>query len=133
MKVSRVMILFKSVAANIKRLIHPGSVVTIKLEGEPVTSETERGVHTYFILWIMIVITCTVLLCLDVNDFLTNFTASLSCIGNMGPGLNFVGPSCNYALYSPYSKVLLSLVMLVGRLEIFPMVVLFAPRTWRRG
>ena len=133
MKVSRVMILFKSVAANIKRLIHPGAVVTIKLEGEPVTSETERGVHAYFILWIMIVITCTVLLCLDVNDFLTNFTASLSCIGNMGPGLNFVGPSCNYALYSPYSKVLLSLVMLVGRLEIFPMVVLFAPRTWRRG
>lgn len=133
MKMSRVMILIKSAAANLKRLIHPGSVVTIKLEGEPVSAETERGVHTYFVMWILILISCTVLLCLDVNDFLTNFTATLSCIGNIGPGLNFVGPMCNYSLYSPYSKVLLSFVMLVGRLEIFPMVVMFAPRTWRRG
>ena len=132
-KVSRLIILIKSVAADIKRLIHPRAVVSTKFEGELLGKDTQRNVNTYFILWVFIVIVCTVLLSIDVNDFLTNFTATLACIGNVGPGFNLVGPLSNYALYSPYSKVLLSFVMLVGRLEIFPMLILLAPRTWRRG
>ena len=133
MKVSRIVMLMKSVCADVKRLIHPRSVVTVKFEGEPLNKDTERNVHTYFILWIIIVALCTVVLCLDVNDFLTNFTATLSCIGNIGPGFNLVGPMSNFALYSPYSKILLSVVMLFGRLEIFPMLILFVPRTWKKG
>lgn len=132
-KVSRMLIMFKTVAADIKRLIHPRSIVSTKIEGELLEKETQRNVYTYLSLWVIIVVACTVLLSIDVNDFLTNFTATLACIGNIGPGLNFVGPMGNYAIYSPYSKLLLSFVMLVGRLEIFPMLIMFAPRTWKRG
>ena len=133
MKVSRVLILFKSVTADIKRLLHPRAVVSTKFEGEPLGKDIERNVHTYFILWVCIMVACTVLLCIDVNDFMTNFSATLACIGNIGPGFNFVGPMSNFALYSPYSKLMLSFVMLVGRLEIFPMLIMLAPRTWKRG
>lgn len=133
MKVSRIIILFKSAVADIRKLLHPRAVVTTKFEGEPIEKDTQRNVHTFFILWVVILILCTILLCIDVNDFMTNFTATLACIGNIGPGFNLVGPMCNYSLYSSYSKVLLSFVMLVGRLEIFPMLIVFVPRTWRRG
>ena len=134
MKLSRAIILVKSGFSDIRRILHPHSVVTTKVEGEKLSKETERNVHTYFMLWVAIVVICTILLSIDYSDdFLTNFTASLSCIGNMGPGLNRVGPAGNYAFYSPYSKILLSFVMLIGRLEIFPIILMFSPRTWRRG
>lgn len=137
-KVSRLVILIKSVVADVKRLIHPRSVVTVKFEGELLNKDTERNVHTFFILWVLIVAVVTVLLCVDVNDFLTNFTATLSCIGNIGPGLSnaglqMVGPTFNFSGYAWYSKILLSIVMLFGRLEIFPMLILFVPRTWKKG
>ena len=132
-KASRLVMMFKSAIADIRRLIHPRAVVSPKFEGELLDKDTERNLHTYFILWVLIVVLTTVLLSLDVNDFFTNFSASLACIGNVGPGFNLVGPMCNYALYQPLSKVLLSFVMLSGRLEIFPMIILFAPRTWRRA
>ncbi|MCH5148599.1 MAG: TrkH family potassium uptake protein [Clostridiales bacterium] len=133
MKVSRIVILFKSGISDIRRMLHPHSVVSTKVEGDVLSKETERNVHTYFILWAAIVLGCTVLLSIDCNDLLTNFTATLACIGNIGPGLNFVGPACNFGFYSPYCKLLLSFVMLVGRLEIFPMILMFAPRTWKKG
>ena len=133
MKVSRVMILFKSVTADVRRMLHPRSVVSTKLEGELLGKDIERNVHTHFILWVAILVASTLLLCIDVNDFMTNFTSSLACLNNIGPGFNLVGPMSNYSLYSPYSKILLSFVMLVGRLEIFPMIIMFAPRTWKRG
>lgn len=134
MKVSRLIILCKSSASEFKRLIHPRAVVTTKFEGEVLDSKTERNVRTYFILWAMIVVVATLLLTLDsyANVF-SDFTATLACIGNVGPGLGAVGPTCSYSAYSPYSKILLSFLMLVGRLEIFPMLILFIPRTWRKG
>ena len=133
MKVSRLIILIKSVFKDIKKMLHPRAVDTIKFEGEPLMKETERNVKSFFSLYMIIIAVCTVLLCLDVNDFLTNFSATLSCIGNIGPGLNLVGPMANFSLYHPVSKLMLSLVMLVGRLEIFPMLLLFLPRTWKKG
>ena len=133
MKVSRAIILVKSGFSDIRRMLHPRSVVSTKVEGEVLSKETERNVHTYFILWVLIVVVCTILLSIDCNDFLTNFTASLSCIGNMGPYFSSVGPADNFAFYSPYSKILLSMVMLMGRLEIFPMILMFAPRTWKNS
>lgn len=132
-KVSRMLILFKSVAADIKKLIHPRAVVSTKFEGELLGKDTERNVYTFMFVWVMIVVVCTILLCIDVDDFMTNFTATLACIGNIGPGFNLVGPMGNYSVYTPYSKVLLSFVMLVGRLEIFPMLIALAPRTWKRS
>ena len=133
MKVSRIIILVKSGFSDIRRMLHPRSVVSTKVEGELLNKETERNVHTYFILWAAIVVVCTILLSIDCNDLLSNLTATLSCIGNMGPLISLTNPAKTFADYSPYCKILLSFVMLVGRLEIFPMIMMFAPRTWRRG
>lgn len=132
-KVSRLVILCKSVMADIKRMLHPRAVVAVKFEHEPLAKETERNVRSYFVVYVLIVALCSLVLCLDVNDFMTNFTSTLSCLGNIGPGMTALnGPMANFALYSPYSKVLLSMLMLVGRLEIFPILILFTPRTWKK-
>jgi len=136
-KISRIVILFKSVTADIKRMLHPKAVVPVKFESEPLSKEVERNVRSYFLLYIFIIASCCLLLCLDVhsveNAFITNFSATLACLGNIGPGLSLVGPTANFALYSPYSKILLSFVMLIGRLEIFPILLLFTPRTWKKS
>ncbi len=136
LKVSRICILFKSTIASVKRIFNPRAVVTAKFEGKPLTKENEDSVKSYFILWTIIVALTTLLLCIDPsmpNDLLTNLSASITCIGNVGPGFNLVGPTCNFAGYSAYSKILLSVVMLIGRLEIFPILILFSARTWRRA
>ena len=133
MKVSRIVILFKSVTADLKRMLHPRSVAPVKFENEPLSKDVERNVHSYFFVYVIIVAICTLLLCLDVPDFLTNFSATISCMSNIGPGFNLIGPMENFSLYSPVSTMLLSFIMLVGRLEIFPIILLFTPRTWRKG
>ena len=145
-KVSRLVILIKSACKDVKRTIHPRSVVSLSFENEPVQRETERGIRTYFIIWVMLVIACTLILTLDsganaailgieqgFSQIMTHLSASLACIGNIGPGIEAVGPTMNFSMYSPFSKIILSFIMLVGRLEIFPMLILFAPRTWKRG
>ena len=144
LKVSRLIILVKSAFKDIKRMIYPRSVVSISFENQPVQRDTERGIRTYFIVWAFIVVCCVFLLSIDgvanawisgqgFSEIATHISATLACIGNVGPGIEAVGPTMNYAMYSPLSKILLSFVMLVGRLEIFPMIILFAPRTWKRG
>ena len=138
-KVARMGILVKSTAADFRRLINPRAVIRSKYDGEYLDSETVRNVKTYFLLWVIIVILSTLILSLDFqgtavfDGLYTNFSATLASIGNVGPGFDAVGPIMNYSFYSPFSKCLLSLVMLIGRLEIFPMIILFAPRTWKRA
>lgn len=135
-KMSRMIILCKSSTADFKKLIHPRAVVYSKLDGAPVSTETERNVRTFFIVWVVIVILSTLLLSVDPhikNDIFSGFSATLACIGNVGPGFNVVGPMYNYMGFSYFSKIVLSFVMLIGRLEIFPMLILFIPRTWRKG
>lgn len=135
-KISRMIILCKSSTADFKKLIHPRAVIYSKLDGAPVSVETERNVRTFFIVWVMIVIVSTLLLSVDPhlqNDVFSGFSATLACIGNVGPGFNVVGPMFNYMGLSYFSKIVLSFVMLIGRLEIFPMLILFIPRTWRKG
>ena len=136
-KVSRLIILGKSCTNGIKKSLHPRSINSIKLDGESLSKEIERNTLVYFILWVMIVAIGTLLLCLDVNagqDIFTNFTATLTCIGNVGPGMaSVIGPLGNFAAYNGFSKILLSIIMLAGRLEILPMLILFAPNTWKRG
>ena len=132
-KMSRFLILTKSTAADIRRMVHPREIVTVKLEGEPVNPQTVTNVRIYFVTWVAIFILCGVLISIeDFGDFLTNFSASLSCISNIGPGFNLVGPAANFSGYSYFSKVVLSLEMLFGRLEIFPLIVLFSPATYRK-
>lgn len=136
LKVSRISILVKSTVSDLKRVFNPRAVVTTKFEGKPLTKDNENSVKAYFIVWTIIVILSTLLLSLDSfagADLLTNFSASLTCIGNVGPGLNLVGPTCNFSGYSAFSKILLSVVMLIGRLEIFPILILFSIRTWKKA
>ncbi len=133
MKVSRLMILFKATAADIRKMVHPREIVTIKLEGQKVEDQVVNNVRVYFIIWVAILILCTLLISIErFGDFMTNFSSSLSCIGNIGPGFGLVGPACNFSGYSAFSKIILSLEMLFGRLEIFPLIVLFSPATYKK-
>ncbi len=131
-KVIRISVLVKSVFADFKRMLRPRSVVTVKLDGEALEKSTERNVRSYFIVWVLIVVLATLVIsALEKLDFFTNFSSVLSCIGNVG--FNVAGTDFCYGVFSSPSKVLLSFIMLLGRLEIFPLLLLFMPRTWRKA
>lgn len=133
-KVSRMMICVKSGAAEIRHLLHPRAVQVVRLEGNPIERSVQRSTFGYLALYLVIFIVSTLLLSLQPGtDFTTNFTAELACLNNIGPGLGMVGPMGNYAFYHPALKMLLSFNMLMGRLELFPMIVLFSPMTWRKN
>ena len=131
-KVSRFVIIIKSAFVHLRKVIKPRTVVETKFEGEKVPSETLKNINIYFVFWCMLVIISMFVLSIDSSfgDFQTHFSSTLSCIGNIGPA--FGDAVSNYAGYSPLSKIWLSLVMLAGRLEIFPMLILFFPHTWRK-
>ena len=132
MKLSRVLILIKSWAFELKKQILPSRVRRIWFESRPVEDETVKSVHVFFAAYMMVLLLCGLLISLDGMDFITNFTASLACISNVGPGLSLVGPNGNYAMFSSGSKLVLSVEMLLGRLEIFPMMYLLSPRAWKK-
>lgn len=131
LKISRVVILFKAAREEVRRLLHPRAVTVVRMEGKPVGSDLIRATLTFFLLYVVCLATGVFLLSLGEQDFLTNFTATLACLSNIGPGLALVGPTENYGFYSSASKVLLSLEMLAGRLELFPIILLFSPLTYR--
>ena len=132
-KMSRLMILGKSTGADLRKMVHPREIITVKMEGEAVHQKTIDNVRIFFITWVAILILCTLLISIEKDrGFLTNFSASLSCVSNIGPGFDGVGPAANFAGYSYFSKVILSLEMLFGRLEIFPLIVLFSPATYKK-
>ena len=133
LKISRLIIFAKTAWYNLRRTLHPNAVESIHFEGKRVDDNTVRGTNAYLILYLMIFLCSMLLLSLEGMDFTTNFTAVLACINNIGPGLSRVGPLSNFGIYSDWSKVLLTLNMLLGRLEIFPILLLFSPVVWRRG
>jgi len=132
LKISRILILFKSIRCEIKRMLRPKSVNTVRLENEVLPDETVRSAMGYFTLYMVIFLASFLLISIDGFSFETNFTAALTTINNVGPGLDTVGPIGNFSEYSILSKIILSLNMLVGRLEIMPMMILFYPVTWRK-
>ena len=131
-KVSRALILLKSTSADFKKLLHPNAVIHSKLDGKAVEHSVVHVTRTFFITWVLTVIVSTLLLSFDSTDIFTNFSASIACIGNVGPGFGVIGAVGDYTVFSQFSKVVLSIVMLIGRLEIFPILILFAPRTWQK-
>lgn len=131
-KISRIIIMFKSTFKKIGNMINPRKVSTIKIDNKTLDEETIEGVQSFFIMHFIILMVCTLLISIDNFDIITNFSASLSCISNVGPGFNVVGPAGTYASFSNFSKFILSLEMIAGRLELFPILILFNPRTWRR-
>ena len=132
-KLSRLMILFKSALAELKQISRPRNVVRVQIDGQRVERETIRATYTFISIYFMLLLLFSVLLSLDGTDIATSFTASLSCLSNVGPGMTeIIGPAGNYAFFTVRSKLLLSLAMLLGRLEFYPVLVLLLPRTWRR-
>ncbi len=131
-KVSRIILLAKSIIKEVKHVIHPQSVANIRMDGKAVAHETMRSTNVFLVSYILIFIVSVSILSIEGYPFETNFTAVLATFNNIGPGLDLVGPSANFSFYSPISKLVLCFDMLAGRLEIFPMLVLFSRHTWQR-
>ena len=133
MKLSRIMILFKSALAELKRISRPRNIVRVQMDGERVADETVRASSQFAVVYMILLLLFSILLSLDGTDIITSFTASLSCLSNVGPGMSAaIGPAGSFAFFSARSKVILTLAMLLGRLEIYPILLLFLPRTWQR-
>jgi len=132
LKVSRLVILFKLVLREIKHMLHPRSVTSVEFEGKAVDNQTLNSVSTYFACYAFCLIAVFLVICIEPFDFETDFTAAVTTFNNVGPGLGQVGPAGSFAGYSPFSKLVFSLAMLLGRLEIFPLVIALSPSTWRK-
>jgi trk system potassium uptake protein TrkH len=132
MKCSRILLLFRSMRREIHHIIHPRSVEVIKLDGKAVDERTLHSTLLFVGGYLLAILAATLVISLDSFSFSVSFSAALTCVSNVGPGLEVIGPSGNFAAFSPLSKVVMSLCMIVGRLEILPVLVLFSPSTWRR-
>lgn len=131
-KVSRILILIKSARLAIKRKLHPRSVAVVKLNGRTVDEETVENANVYIVLYLLIFCASVLLISLEQSvDFETSFTSVAATLNNIGPGLGAVGPAASFGGLSNFSKVVLSLDMLFGRLELFPMLMLLLPGAWR--
>lgn len=132
LKVSRVMIMVKSAIRTMREMIRPHSVNNVKIDGKVVEEETVRMVSGYVIVYIAIVGVSFLLIGINNLNFEESFSSVITCISNVGPGFGSVGPVGNFYVLSDFSKVILSLDMLLGRLEIFPILLLFVPAMWRK-
>ena len=132
MKVSRVMIAFKEAVRELGTVIHPRSVKVIKYEGKTLAQGTLRTLNSYIIVYFFLFFLSILIVSLDNYDFMTSFSAVAANFNNVGPGLSAVGPMSNYSVLSYLSKSVLIFDMLAGRLELFPVLVLFSPNTWRK-
>ncbi len=132
MKGIRILLLFKMVRKEVTKLIHPHSVSAIRIGGKAVNQETLSGVMAFFYMYIFVFVFAVLVVSIDGHDMVTTVSAVIATIGNIGPGLGMVGPIGNYHEFSTLSKLVLSLCMVVGRLEVFPVLLLFAPSFWKR-
>lgn len=134
LKVSRFILLLKIAKRELKKMLHPRSVGTVKLEGKSIENDTVNATAAYFIIYVMIFAVVFLLLSFDTSaafDLETNISAAASCFNNIGPALGIAGPASSYAAYSDFSKTILSFAMLFGRLEIYPILFALVPSTWR--
>lgn len=130
-KVSRFVVLFKTVNKELKSYIHPKSIHKIKIDGKPVEHEVVRSINVYLITYVLVFVISLFIISFDGKDLITNFTAISATINNIGPGLELVGPASNFSLFSTASKYVLIFDMLAGRLELFPLLILFHPGAWK--
>ncbi|MCM1579684.1 MAG: TrkH family potassium uptake protein [Ruminococcus sp.] len=131
-KVSRVIILFKSLSKELQMMIHPKQIKKITMDSKTVEHETVRAVNGFIVCYILIFVISVAVIALDNHDLITNFTAVAASVNNIGPGLAMVGPTQNFGFFSPISKAVLIFDMLAGRLELFPMLLLFNRATWKK-
>ena len=132
MKVSRILIFRKTVGKELKQAMHPQVVAPVRMDGKLLSHETIRTTNVYLCAYLFILVASIMLISLDWFDMVTNFTAVAATLNNIGPGLSQVGPMMNFAGFSNPAKLVLIFDMLAGRLELFPMLVLFLPSAWRK-
>ena len=132
LKVARLLLLVKGVRRNIRQMLHPRKVEVVRTNGRAVDEKILANTNAYFAAYVLIIFAVFAVISMDGFSTGTNFSAVLACFNNIGPGLEAVGPTCNYSQFSDLSKLVLSWAMLAGRLEIFPMLVLFSRDTWKR-
>ena len=132
LKVSRVVILAQMIRAEVRRMVHPRAVSVVRYEGNTVDKETQTGTATYFALYSLCIVATYLLISFEPFSFETHFSAAVACFNNIGPGFGAVGPAGSFAAYSDFSKIVLSFAMLLGRLEIFPLLLTFIPVGWHR-
>ncbi len=131
-KVQRLIIIFKNVGKYFKKLLHPKSVSLVTSEDKAMDTDTVHGVHCYLGIYMFLMLASMLLISVDNQDFATTFTSVTACFNNIGPGINKVGPMENFSFFSDFSKCVLSLDMLFGRLECLPMMMLFVPAVWKK-
>ena len=132
MKVSRLVILLKTVKKELSQFLHPGRVAKIRMDGKVVEHETIRSINVFMVAYLLIFSLSVLALSFDGTDMITNFTAVAATFNNIGPGLEQAGPATNFAMFSNVSKLVMTFDMLAGRLEIFPVLLLFVRDTWRK-
>jgi trk system potassium uptake protein TrkH len=133
MKCARILLLFKGLRRNIRQMLHPQRVEVVRVNGRAVDEKVMSGVNGYLSAYVLIMFLSFAVISLDGFSIGTNFSAVLACFNNIGPGFEAVGPMMNFSNYGIFSKLVLTFDMLAGRLEIFPMLLFFAPGSWRRA
>ncbi len=131
-KVYRFVVYAKTVGKQLSTLIHPRSIKVLKMDSKPINHETIRIINVYFATYIFVFVTSLLIILTDGFDLVTSFTSVAATLNNVGPGLGGVGPMYNFSQFSPLSKIVFSLNMLAGRLEIFPLLIFFSPAAWHR-
>ena len=131
-KLSRVIMLFKATRLELRRMVHPRTVSRVEIDGKRVDGDTVRAVQNFFILYVLIFLVCTLLLSWGGRDTATNLTAAIACLSNIGPGMGLIGPLGNYNVFSMPAKLLLTVVMLMGRLELYPVLAMMTPGMWKK-
>ncbi len=131
-KISRIIILVKGIGKELSSMVHPRQVMHTRMDGRPVSHETVRSTNVFLSAYVLVLIISYLMISINGFDFTTNVTAVISMLGNIGPGLSTVGPAGNFHHFSAFSKCVLMFDMLAGRLELFPMLILFKPSVWKR-
>ncbi len=132
LKLTRVILLFKIIRREVLRILHPRSVTAVQVDGKSLDDDTLRGVGSYFIVYMFVFAAIFLLICFEPLGFETNLSAVNACFNNIGPGFSAVGPAANFSAYSDFSKIILSFAMLLGRLEIYPILFVLIPSTWTK-
>lgn len=131
-KVSRLLIIVKSIRREVRKMLHPNAVTIIKVNGKKIGQDTLKNINLYLTCYIIIMIVSILLVSIDNFDFATTFSGVLTTMSNVGPGISKVGPVMNFQPFSAVSKLVFCFDMLIGRLEIFPYLLLLSPELWRR-
>ena len=132
LKIARLLLLCKSMHRNISQILHPNKVKVIRINGKPVDEKILSNTSAYFFVYMLIVFLSFLVVSLDGSSIATAFSAVVACFNNIGPGFDAVGPTRNFHDLSYLSKLVLTFDMLAGRLEIFPILVLFSRNTWKQ-